>query len=88
MPKYPQTQSSPISNLVAELNAFIGEPHFKMLYEAHIRQYELVLTDIGKASKKYSYLATEGTLPFSEMFQYLNGILMGCRLTKQLHKIK
>lgn len=84
---YPQTQSNPITNLTAELNAVIGEQHFRVLYDAHIRQYELALTELGKSSKKYSYLATEGTIPFSEMFQYLNGILMGCRLTKQLHKL-
>ena len=86
MPGYPQTQSHPITNMVAELNAILGAQHFIALYEAHIRQYELALTEFGKSSKKYSYLATEGTIPFSEMFQYLNGILMGYRLAKQMHK--
>ena len=87
MALFPQTQRNAITNLVAELNATIGEQHFKVMYESYIRQYELALTDLGKSSKKYSYLATDGTLPFLEMFQYLNGILLGCRMAKQLYKI-
>ena len=84
---FQQQQRNAITNLVAELNAILGEQHFKVLYEAHIRQYELALTDLGKSSKKYTYLATDGTLPHSEMFQYLNGVLMGIRLAKQLYKL-
>ena len=86
MALFKQKQRNAITNLVAELNANLGEQNFIVLYEAYIRQYELALTDYGKASKKYSFLATDGTLPFSEMFQYLNGILMGYRLAKQIHK--
>jgi len=82
---YPQTQSNPITNMCAELNAIIGEQHFRVLYDAHIRQYKLSLTDLGKASKKYSYLETI-SMPFSEMFEYLNGILLGFRLAKQIYK--
>ena len=87
MGRYPQTQSNPITNMCAELNAIIGEQHFCVLYDAHIRQYELTLTDLGKASKKFSYLATVESMPFSEMFEYLNGILLGCRLTKCLYNL-
>lgn len=86
MGRYPQTQSNPITNMCAELNAIIGEQHFCVLYDAHIRQYELALTELGQASKKYHYLATIETMQFSEMFEYLNGILLGYRLAKQLHK--
>ena len=86
MGRYPQTQSSPITNMCAELNAIIGEQHFRVQYHAHIRQYELALTELGKASKKYSFMATEETMPYSEMFEYLNGILLGYRLAKQLHQ--
>jgi hypothetical protein len=86
MGRYPQTQSNPITNMCAELNAIIGEQHFCVLYDAHIRQYELALTELGQTSKKYHYLATIETMQFSEMFEYLNGILLGYRLAKQLHK--
>ena len=87
MGRYPQTQSNPITNMCAELNAIIGGQHFRVLYDAHIRQYELALTDLGQASKKYHYFATIETLPFSEMFEYLNGILLGYRLAKQIHQL-
>ena len=86
MGRYPQTQSNPITNMCAELNAIIGEQHFCVLYDSHIRQYELAMTDLGRASKKYHYLATVETMPFSEMFEYLNGILLGYRLAKQIHQ--
>ena len=86
MGRYPQTQSNPITNMCAELNAIIGEQHFCVLYDAHIRQYELALTELGQTSKKYHYLATVETMQFSEMFEYLNGILLGYRLAKQLYK--
>jgi hypothetical protein len=86
MGRYPQTQSNPITNMCAELNAIIGEQHFCVLYDSHIRQYELAMTDLGRASKKFNYLATVETMPFSEMFEYLNGILLGYRLAKQIHQ--
>lgn len=86
MGRYPQTQSNPITNMCAELNAIIGEQHFRVLYDAHVRQYELAMTDLGQASKKFNYLATVETMQFSEMFEYLNGILLGYRLAKQIHK--
>lgn len=86
MGRYPQTQSSPVTSMCAELNAIIGEQHFRVLYNAHARQYDLVLTELGKISKKYSFLETTG-LQFSEMFEYLNGVLLGYRLAKQILKI-
>lgn len=85
MGRYPQTQSNPITNMCAELNAIIGEQYFCVLYDSRIRQYELAMTDLGRTSKKYHYLATIETMPFSEMFEYLNGILLGYRLAKHIN---
>lgn len=87
MAKFLQTKSNPISNMVAELNAILGECHFQSVYYSHSRMYELKLTELGNISKRYKYLATEGMLSFSDMFQYLNGILLGYRMAKQLHKL-
>lgn len=87
MSKFAQTQSTPISNMVAELNAVLGAQHFRPIYYNHNRMYELQLTEIGKASKKFSYLATEGCITFAEMFHYLNGILMGYRVAKQINNL-
>lgn len=82
---YPQTKSSPISNMVAELNAILGAMYFKAVYNNSDRLYDLQLTELGKTSKKFSYLATEGQITFAEMFHYLNGILMGYRVAKQIN---
>lgn len=87
MGTYPQTQSNPITNMCAELNAIIGEQHFHVLYDSFARRYKLALTELGKASKKYKFLEVEEALIFSEMFEYLDGILLGYRLAKQIHNL-
>lgn len=74
--------------MVAELNAILGFPYFQAVYYDATRMYELVITEAGKKSKKYSYLATEGPIAFAEMFHYLNGILMGYRIAKEIHKFE
>lgn len=85
--KFPQTQSNPLTNMVAELNAIIGKPHFKMMYYSYGRKYELAMTELGNSSKRFSFLASSEPMTFTDMFNYLNGILNGYRLAKQLHNL-
>lgn len=84
---YPQTQSTPLTNMVAEINAAIGVTYFKIDYNAPERTYILNITDAGKHLKKYNYLA-HGQLLYTEMFSYLNGILGGIRLAKDKFRLK
>lgn len=71
--------------MVAELNAILGYPYFQSKYYNDTRLYELLPTEYCKQSKKFIYLATEGPITFAEMFHYLNGILMGYRIAKEIH---
>ena len=85
MGKFTQTRSNPLTNMVAEINAFLGGIYLSVTYDSRTRMYELCATELGIKTKKFIYLSTEGFITFAEMFHYLNGILMGCRISKQLY---
>lgn len=87
------TQSWPIQNLVASLNSQLGGQYFTATYsapdETHaLGWYELNPTELCIKTKKYLHIHTDGGLTFSDMYQYLSGILIGFEAAKEKFNIK
>lgn len=74
---FPKEQSNPISNMVAELNSQLGGQYFTVSFDG--KYYTLNPTNLAVSSKKFSYISIDGGLKYSDIFQYLNGILIGFR---------
>lgn len=93
MPHYPMQQSWPIQNLVASLNSELGGQYFTTTYlppdTTHaIGWYILNPTEQCVKQKKYLHIHTEAGMTFSDMYQYLSGILIGIEAAKQKYNIK
>ena len=82
---FPKEQSNPISNMVAELNAQLGGgTYFTVSFDGKL--YTLNPTNLTVAQKKFKYVSIDGGLTYSDMFQYLSGILVGLRLAQEAKK--
>jgi hypothetical protein len=93
MPHYPMQQSWPIQNLVASLNSLLGGQYFTITYSppdtSHsIGWYYLNPTEQCLKDKKFLHIHTEGGMIFSDMYQYLSGILIGFEAAKEKFGIK
>lgn len=93
MAYYPMTQSWPIQNLVASLNSQLGGQYFTATYlppdATHaLGWYTLNPTEQCLKDKRFLHIHTDGGLTFSDMYQYLSGILIGIEAAKVLYKIK
>lgn len=75
---FPKEQSNPISNMVAELNDKLGGPYFTVSFNGKL--YTLNPTKLLVSLKKFNYVSINGGMTYSDIFQYLNGILIGLRL--------
>ena len=84
MPWFPKGQSTPITNMVCQLNELLGGTYFtvSITTEGGIFLYSLNLTNFGVAKRKYGYMVFDGALPYGEMFSYLQGLLLGYRAAK------
>lgn len=87
------TQSWPIQNLVAALNSQLGGQYFTATYlppdETHAHGwYQLNPTELCLKDKKYLHIHIDGGFVFSDMYQYLNGILIGFEAAKEKYGIK
>ena len=78
---FPKEQSNPITNMVCELNNYLGGKYFTVMLESGSSGclYSLCLTNYGASRKKYRYLATQSPMYYEVMFNYLQGILLGYR---------
>lgn len=81
---FPKEQSNPISNMVAELNSQLGGPYFTVGFNS--RLYTLNPTNLAVRFKKFNYISIDGYLSYSDMFQYLSGILIGLRAAQEIKK--
>lgn len=81
---FPKQQSNAITNMVAELNSFIGGTYFTVGFDGKL--YTLNPTNLTVHTNKFNYISIDGGLTYSDMFQYLSGILIGLRLAKELKK--
>lgn len=81
---FPKEQSNPISNMVAELNAQLGGSYFTISFDGKL--YTLNPTNLAVTQKKFNYVSIDGGLTYSDMFQYLSGILIGLRLAQEAKK--
>lgn len=79
---FPKERSNPISNMVAELNSRLKGPYFTISFNSKL--YTLNPTNLTIASKKFNYIATYGGLTYSDMYQYLSGILVGMRIATEI----
>lgn len=75
---FPKEQSNPISNMVAELNDKLGGSYFTVSFDGKL--YTLNPTKLSVSLRKFNYVSIDGGLTYSDMFQYLSGILIGLRL--------
>lgn len=80
-----KTRSRVIEELVAEINEAIGQPYFKVEYYDVSMTYELMATEQSGRSHKYDYILAE-PMTRPKIFAYLNGVLLGMRLGKDLKK--
>lgn len=81
---FPKEQSNPISNMVAELNSQLGGSYFTIGFNGKF--YTLNPTNLTVTSNKFNYVSIDGGLTYSDMFQYLSGILVGLRAAKEVKK--
>ena len=81
---FPKEQSNPISNMVAELNSQLSGPYFTISFDGKL--YTLNPTNLTVTSNKFNYVSIDGGLTYSDMFQYLSGILVGLRAAKAVKK--
>lgn len=79
---FPKEQSNPISNMVAELNSRLDGAYFTVSFDGKL--YTLNPTALAIESKKFNYVSIDGKLTYSDMFQYLSGMLIGLRAAKEL----
>ena len=75
---FPKEQSNPISNMVAELNDKLGGSYFTVSFNGKL--YTLNPTKLLVSLKKFNYVSINGGMTYSDIFQYLSGILIGLRL--------
>ena len=75
---FPKEQSNPISNMVAELNDKLGGSYFTVSFNGKL--YTLNPTKLLVSLKKFNYVSINGGMTYSDIFQYLSGILVGLRL--------
>lgn len=93
MAHYTMTQSWPIQNLVSALNSQLGGQYFTATYSppdaTHaIGWYTLNPTKLCLKTKKFLHIHMDGGLTFSDMYQYLSGILIGFEAAKRKYDIK
>lgn len=82
---FPKEQSNPITNMVAELNSRLGGlTYFTVSFDGKL--YTLNPTNLTIASKKFRSVSVDGGLTYSDMFQYLNGILVGLKIAQEIKK--
>lgn len=82
---FPKEQSNPITNMVAELNSRLGGlTYFTVSFDGKL--YTLNSTNLTIASKKFRSVSVDGGLTYSDMFQYLNGILVGLKIAQEIKK--
>lgn len=76
---YPKEQSNPITNMVCELNGYLGGYYFTTMIESGngVCLYRLNLTNFGASKKKYGFLVPDGALTYEAMYNYLCGLLSG-----------
>lgn len=81
---FPKEQSNPISNLVGELNGYLGGLYFTVAItpQAGVCLYTLNLTNFGLAQRKYGYMAIDEPIAYEAMLNYLQGIILGYRAAK------
>ena len=81
---YPKKQSNPITNMVGELNGYLGGIYFtaSIIPQAGVCLYTLNLTNFGLSQRKYGYIATDEAITYEAMHNYLQGILVGYRAAK------
>lgn len=81
---FPKEQSNPITNLVSELNRYLGGIYFttSIIPQAGVCLYTLNLTNFAISQKKYGYMAIDGAITYEAMLNYLQGILVGYRAAK------
>lgn len=78
---FPKQQSNEITNMIAKLNHELGGLYFTVAYTDN-GLYTLNRTKICISKKKYNYVSFEGGKSFSEMYNYIQGILYGIRMLK------
>lgn len=78
---FPKEQSNHITNLVAELNSQLGNQYFSVGFDGKF--YTLNPTNLAVSKKKYNYISVDGKLSYSDMFNYISGILTGIRAAKE-----
>lgn len=83
---FPKEQSNPISNMVAELNSQLGGSYFTISFDGKL--YTLNPTNFTVKLKKFNYISIDGGLTYSDMFQYLSGILIGLRAAQEINNKK
>lgn len=82
---FPKEQSNPITNMVAELNSRLGGlTYFTVSFDGKL--YTLNSTNLTIVSKKFRGVSVDGGLTYSDMFQYLNGILVGLKIAQEIKK--
>ena len=81
---FPKEQSNPISNMVAELNSRLSGPYFTISFDGKL--YTLNPTNLTITSNKFNYVSIDGGLTYSDMLQYLSGILVGLRAAQEVKK--
>lgn len=66
--------------MVAELNSQLGGLYFTVAIDG--RTYTLNPTNLAVTTNKFNYISIDGGITYSDMFHYLNGILIGIRAAK------
>jgi hypothetical protein len=75
---FPKKQSTPLTNMLAELNKQLGGTYFTI--GTNGKGYTLNPTNLEVSERKYNYVSIDGYITFSDMYNYLSGILIGLKL--------
>lgn len=83
---FPKKKSNEIVNMVAELNRELGGLYFTTAY-VEKGLYTLNPTVKCVSSRKFNFISFEGGKSYSDMYNYLSGILIGLKASKELKPI-
>lgn len=75
---FPKKQSSPLMNLLAEINSQLGGTYFTI--GTNGKGYTLNPTSLTTSTNVFNYVSIDGYISFSDMYHYLSGILIGLKL--------
>ena len=81
---FPKEQSNEIVNLIAEINRLLGGTYFTVAFHDG-GFYTLNPTLRNVRSRKFNHIAFEGNKTYTDMHNYLSGIIHGVRAAKQLN---